>query len=505
MQTKDEIISNNKEREDRLRRLKLIKDAGAEAYADKFDRSDSCVLAAKKETGSFVRICGRVVLFRDMGKIAFAHLQDFSGRVQIVFKVGELSAERYKQIIKTINLGDFVGITGEVFTTQKGEVSVLVKEYVFLSKALRPLPDKWHGLKDIELKYRKRYLDLIMNAETKERFIFRSEFLRALRDFYHENGFYEVDTPVLCNTASGALAKPFVTHYNALDIDVSLRIAPEIYLKETIIGGFEKVFEVARVFRNEGTDPSHLQDFTMIEHYAAYWDYKQNMEFTEKMLTSVIQKLKGALELEIMDRDGNLNKVDLSLPWDVVSMRDVILKDSGIDIDKFKTAEELRQHILMQGIKIDGSEKLGLGNLIDALYKEVSRKKIIRPTFLINHPTSLSPLARKNDQNPDITDRFQLIINGWEVVNAYSELIDPVDQKERFEDQSRAKESGDEEALSKDLEYVEAMEYGMPPVSGWGMGVERIIALLTNQPNLRDVVLFPLLRPENNTENEAVK
>jgi lysyl-tRNA synthetase class 2 len=492
------------ERADRLKRLQILQDSGISPYADKFDRVNTCQDIAEKLIGKKVTIAGRVMLFRNMGKIAFAHLQDFSGRSQIVFRIGDLPEDTYKQIIKTLDIGDFIGVEGEVFVTKKGEVSVMVEKYTFLSKALRPLSDKWHGLKDVELKYRKRYLDLIMNEETKERFVFRSNFVRELRNFYHQNGFFEVDTPVLCNTASGALAKPFSTHHNALDIDVSLRIAPEIYLKEVIVGGFEKVFEIARVFRNEGIDPSHLQDFTMIEHYAAYWDYKMNMEFTQKMLVTIIEKLKGTLKLDIIDRDGNIRQIDMSPPWKVISMRDIILKDSGIDIDSYATAEELRNKIVEDGIKIDEMEKLGLGNLIDALYKEVSRKKVINPTFLINHPTSLSPLARKNDDNPQITDRFQLLINGWEVLNAYSELIDPIDQKERFNQQAEAKEGGDEEALNKDLDYVEAMEYGMPPVSGWGMGLERILALLTNQLNLRDVVLFPLMRPENDTKNEAV-
>ncbi|MFZ2153680.1 MAG: lysine--tRNA ligase [Candidatus Moraniibacteriota bacterium] len=492
------------ERADRLKRLKLLEDSGVTPYADKFDRSNVCQDIKEELIGKKVSIAGRIMLFRDMGKIAFAQLQDFSGRAQIVFRVGDdLSPEVYKQIIKVLDIGDFIGVEGEVFVTKKGEVSVMVKEYTFLSKALRPLSDKWHGLKDVELKYRKRYLDLIMNEDTKERFIFRSNFVRELRNFYQENGFFEVDTPVLCNTASGALARPFSTHHNALDIDVSLRIAPEIYLKEVIVGGFEKVFEIARVFRNEGTDPSHLQDFTMIEHYAAYWDYKMNMEFTEKMLVTIIEKLKGTLKLDIMDRDGELRQIDMTPPWKVISMRDIILKDSGIDIDNYTTADELREKIVADGISIDDMEKLGLGNLIDALYKEVSRKKVINPTFLINHPTSLSPLARKNKDNPLVTDRFQLLINGWEILNAYSELIDPADQKERFNQQAEAKDGGDEEALTKDLDYVEAMEYGMPPVSGWGMGLERILALLTNQLNLRDVVLFPLMRPEQDTSNVA--
>lgn len=504
MENKDGTPSDLSERTNRLKRLEKLSEGGKIVYADLFDKTESCLEATQKPLGTTVKIAGRVMLFREMGKISFAHLQDFSGRLQVVFRTDDMSAEEYKKMVKTLDVGDFIGIKGEMFVTKKSEVSVLVKEYTFLSKALRALPDKWHGIKDVELKYRKRYLDLLMNTETIDRFKFRSQFLWELRKFYQERGFVEIDTPVLCNAASGALAKPFTTHHNALDIDVSLRIAPEIYLKEAIVGGFEKVFEVARVFRNEGTDPSHLQDFTMIEHYVAYWDYKKNMEFTEQMLVSIIQKLKGTLKVEIVGRDEKLRQIDLTPPWKVISMRDVILRDCQIDIDEFEVADDLRKKIQTEGIEIDGMEVLGMGNLIDALYKAVSRKKIVNPTFLINHPTSLSPLARKNDANPRITDRFQLVINGWEVINAYSELIDPIDQRARFDEQAVAKASGDEEALTKDMEYLEAMEYGMPPISGWGMGVERIVALLTNQLNLRDVVLFPLLRPEGDKNEKDV-
>ncbi|MEI7616226.1 MAG: lysine--tRNA ligase, partial [Actinomycetota bacterium] len=410
--------------------------------------------------------------------------------------------EKYKEFLKIIDIGDFIGVEGEVFKTQKGEISILVNSYTFLSKSLRPLPEKWHGLKDQEAKYRQRYLDLITNRETMDKFNFRSDFIWELRKFYKENGFYEIETPVLCNAASGALAKPFTTHHNALDINVYLRIAPEIYLKEAIIGGYEKIYEVARVFRNEGMDPGHLQDFTMVEHYCAYWDYKDNMEFTEKMLSTIINKLKGTTKIEILDREGKKVTVDFNPPWDKVSFKDLILKDCGIDIDEYPDVESLKKEIKRKKINIENIESLGRGNLIDSLYKEVSRHKLINPTFLLHHPTDLSPLARKNDQNPNITDRFQLIINGWEILNAYSELIDPIDQKERLDKQSDDKEKGDEEAMSKDDDYVKAMEYGMPPISGWGMGIERIVALLTQQSNLRDVVLFPLMRPENPEDNE---
>lgn len=489
-------MPRNDEKNDRIKRLELLKSKGIIAFADKFEKIYNLEEIRQLDLGKKVKTAGRIVLFREMGKITFGHLQDFWGRMQVVFKEDVLSKSNYDLFIKTIDIGDFIGIEGEIFKTKKGELSILVDKYTFLSKALMPLPEKWAGLKNIEIKYRKRYLDLITNEETRKRFLFRSKFISELRRFYENEGFIEVETPVLCNVPSGALAKPFKTHHNALDKDVFLRIAPEIYLKQAIIGGFEKIFEVARSFRNEGMDPTHLQDFTMVEHYCAYWDYKMNMEFTEKMLTSIINKLRSTLKLKILNRAGNLVDVDFSTPWNVVAFRDLILNDSGIDIDKFPQVDDLRKAIRNKHITIDDDKRLGRGNLIDALYKIVSREKIIQPTFLVGHPVDVSPLARRNENNPLITDRFQLVINGWEVVNAYSELIDPIDQKERFENQMKAKESGDEEAMQKDTEFIEAMEHGMPPVSGWGMGVDRIIALLTQQSNLRDVILFPLLKPE---------
>ncbi len=486
-----------RERLDRVKKLELLKSKDIIPYADKFERTHTCLEAAGLELGTKVAVAGRVMLLRDMGKITFGHIKDYYGKVQFVLRSGDIAPDDYKAFSKTVDMGDFVGLEGEVGKTQKGEISVFVTKYTFLSKALRPMPEKWHGIKDQETKYRKRYLDLISNQETMDRFKFRSDFIWELRKFYNENGFVEVDTPVLCNAASGAMAKPFITHHNALDTDVFLRIAPEIYLKEAIVGGFDKVFEVARSFRNEGMDPSHLQDFTLLEHYASYWDYKDNMRFTEKMLTTVVKKLKGTLEVEIVNRDGEKKLVDLSPSWETITMRDLIKRDSGIDIDEFSTADALRAEIKKKGLTFDDIDKLGRGNMIDNLYKKVSRVKIVNPTFVINHPLDLSPLARRNDANPMITDRFQLVVNGWEIVNAYSELVDPIDQAARFDSQQQLREGGDEEAMAKDNDYVEAMEYGMPPMSGWGMGIERIVALLTEQDNLRDVVLFPLMRPEN--------
>jgi len=491
----------NDEYKTRLNKLKNLQEQGINPYPQNFDKLQPVAEVLKLDLGKKVKTAGRVLTIREMGKICFCHIADSTARMQIVLKQDDLDL---KSFLKIFDPGDFIGVEGEIFKTQKGEISILVKKYTLLGKSLRPMPEKWHGLQDQELKYRQRYLDLLSNEETQARFLFRSEFIKLLREFYWDQGFIEVETPILVNTASGALAKPFKTHYNALDIDVYLRIAPETYLKECIVGGFEKVFEIGRCFRNEGMDPSHLQDFTMCEHYAAYWNFEDNMKFTEEMFSYLLNKMFGTLKIEIKDRAGQLQKIDFKSPWPKVSFASLIKKDCGIDIDKFDTADKLRQEIKKKKIKIEDIEKLERGNLIDALYKAVSRDKIIQPTFLISHPLDLSPLARRNDKNPEIVDRFQLIVNTWEIINAYSELVDPVDQAKRFENQAKAKAAGDEEAHGKDDEYIKALEYGAPPISGWGMGIDRLVTLLTKQDNLRDVILFPLLRPLEQ-ENKKIK
>jgi len=483
----------NDEYKSRLNKLEKIKSEGINPYPDKFTKRQTIAQALAADLGTTIKTAGRILTIREMGKICFCHVSDDSDRMQIVLKQDNTDL---KEFLKIFDPADFIGVEGELFKTNKGEVSILVKKYTLLSKALRPLPEKFHGLADQETKYRERYLDLASSRETFDRFIFRSKFVKALREFYWSQGFIELETPILVNNASGALAKPFVTHHNALDIDVYLRIAPEIYLKEALIGGFEKVFEIGRCFRNEGIDPSHLQDFTMCEHYASYWNFEDNMKFTEKMFTHLLTKIFGSLKIKIKDRQGKLEEIDFKTPWPKVSFADLIKKDSGIDVTEFATAEKLRVEIKAKKIKIGEMEKLERGSLIDALYKAVSRDKIIFPTFVINHPTDLSPLARQNDKNSSVVDRFQLLVNTWEIINAYSELIDPVEQKKRFDNQASAKAAGDAEAHGKDDEFIKALEHGMPPASGWGMGIDRIVSLLTQQDNLRDVVMFPLMRPE---------
>ncbi|TSC58729.1 MAG: lysyl-tRNA synthetase, class II [Candidatus Peregrinibacteria bacterium Greene0416_19] len=480
----------------RLQKAQEIRSRGGIPYAASFPRTATLTEARAAKEGSEQSIAGRLMLLRDMGKVTFATLQDHTGRLQIAFKEDVIGGVRYKEVLHLLDLGDIVGVTGEHFTTQKGEPTMLVKEWILLSKALRQPPEKWHGIADQETAWRQRYLDLTSNRDTFERFQFRSLFLRKLREFYWSHEFVETETPVLVNAASGALATPFGTHHAAYDLDMFLRIAPETFLKECLVGGFDRVFEVARVFRNEGLDPSHLQDFTMVEHYAAYWDYRKNMEFTEQMLSTLLRELIGGTMIKIPNRENELVEVDFKPPWPRLSIREAILKACGIDFGVENSPKALLKAMKSTGVRLDVPvEKLGFGNLIDQLYKKVSRPALVQPTFIIEHPIELSPLARRNDQNPAITDRFQLVVGGWEVVNAYSELIDPVDQAQRFEEQAKANAGGDADAHRKDDDYVTALEYGCPPCSGWGMGVDRIVALLTQQKNLRDVVLFPLMKP----------
>ena len=482
--------------ENRYQKAQKLREQGVVPYAASFDRSHILAEAANLDEGDSVRVCGRVVLFRDMGKLSFATLQDHSGRMQIAFKKDVLGDAAYEELQKIIDLGDFIGVEGSMFTTKKGEPTVEVQSWTMLTKALRSPPEKWHGIADQETAWRQRYLDMSSNRETFDRFLFRSEFVKKLREFYWNHSFIEVEVPVLVNAASGALATPFTTHHEAYDMDVFLRIAPETYLKECLVGGMDRVFEVARCFRNEGLDPSHLQEFTMCEHYATYWDYADNMRFTEEMMTYLLRHLNGSMVVQIPDREGNLVEVDFTPPWPRITIQEAIEKACGIDIQAAETADDLRAAMKKQKIILDVNvEVLGLGNLIDQLYKKVSRPSIVQPTFLINHPVELSPLARVNDENPRITDRFQLVVGGWEVVNAYSELIDPFDQAQRFEQQAQASQAGDSDAHDKDDAYVKALEYGCPPCSGWGMGIDRMVALLTQQSNLRDVVLFPLMKP----------
>lgn len=462
-------------------------------YPERYEVTHSIKEASLLEDGlTGIRVAGRIVLMRKMGKLSFLTIRDIEGSVQLSIKMDMVGEEAYQQFKDFFDIGDFIGAEGEMFTTHTGEKTLRVSSYQFLGKALKPLPEKFHGLTDEEMCYRNRYVDLIMNEETRNRFLLRSNFIKELRNYLNSLDYIEIETPILNNKASGALAKPFMAHHNALDMDVYLRIAPETYLKRAVVGGFTKVFEIARCFRNEGMDSSHLQDFTMIEGYAAYYNYEDNMNFIENMLKTIVEKLFHTLTITIGDKT-----VDLSKKWKRVSFRELLMEHADIDIEEYNTKEKLLEIIKNRNIELDSEtdiQLLGFGKLVDLLYKKVARPKIIDPIFLTEHPIELSPLARANDDNKEITDRFQLVINGAEIVNAYSELVDPAEQRRRLEEQARLNQDGDEEALVMDEDYLEAMSYGMPPISGWGMGIDRFIQLLTNSENIKDCVLFPLMR-----------
>jgi len=482
--------TDNEYRRVRIEKIGRLKETGANPYPERFERTHSLSEAKLlPDDKSDVAVAGRVLMARVMGKLTFITLQDHGGRCQVSVRRDDVGTEEYKIIKKLVDIGDFLGVRGATYTTKTGEKTVAASSFLHLGKALRGLPEKWHGITDQETLYRQRYLDLIMNRDSMDRFVLRSRLIQVMRRYLEDTGFLEVETPILTTKASGAAAKPFESHHNALDMPVFLRIAPETYLKRCIVAGFDKVFEFARCFRNEGMDPSHLQDFTMLEYYCAYWNYEDNMSFTQNLVQHVLKELFGTLEITIHG-----HAIDFSGDWPRVSFRDLIERDCNIDINEHKTADSLRTAIANANIELEGADNLGRGNLIDHLYKKVSRPLLVNPVFISQHPVDLSPLARRNDENPDVADRFQLVIDGWEVVNAYSELVDPLDQRQRLEEQANLKQGGDEDAMDMDEDYLLAMEHGMPPISGWGMGIDRFCALITDQENLRDVVLFPLMR-----------
>lgn len=488
-------MNDNKKslREERIELINQLREEGINPYPDRFERTHRPSEVQELEEGTTgVRTAGRVIAIRKMGKLSFAHLQDVDGKIQVAFAANDLGKARYDFFKKNIDIGDFLGVEGEIFHTKTGEKTIKIASFALLAKALHTLPEKWHGLADLESCYRQRYLDLIMNEASRQRFRLRAQIIREIRTFLEESDFVEVETPILQSKPSGALAKPFITHHNAMDIDVYMRIAPETYLKRLIVGGFDRIYEFARCFRNEGISTAHLQEFLMLEYYAAYWNYADNMDFTERMLTRVVERAIGGLRFTYQGQE-----VDFSPPWPRKTMRELVLEYAGIDIDAARDRESLLQamkekEIVLHDVEVDA---LGWGALVDALYKKTCRPNLIAPVFLTAHPKELSPLARANDENPEVTDRFQLVTAGLEIVNAYSELVDPVDQRERMSAQQALREAGDDEAMPFDEDYIRCMEYGMPPISGWGMGIDRFVALLSDEENIKNTVFFPLMRP----------
>lgn len=431
-------------------------------------------------------VAGRLMALRDFGKATFAHIQDSTGRIQIYMRKDVLG-ERYS-IVKKLDIGDLIGVKGRLFRTKTDELTLEVNDFVILSKSLRPLPEKWHGLKDIEIRYRQRYLDLIVNPQVKDIFEKRSAIIKSIRDFLESNGFIEVETPMMHPIPGGAAAKPFKTHHIALGIDLYLRIAPELYLKRLLVGGYEKVFELNKNFRNEGISTKHNPEFTMLEFYMAFKDYNYLMSFTEELITNVANRVLGTLKIQYGDAI-----IDLTPPWPRISMIDSMLQ-KGVPEEVFKDYEKARDYAISK--KIDIKKGASHGKVLDEIFKEIVEPYLVQPTFIIDYPVELSPLAKRKRDNPDLVERFELFIASREIANAFSELNDPIDQKERFLRQVEARKMGEEEAHWMDEDFIRALEYGMPPAAGEGIGIDRLVMILTNSQSIRDVILFPQLKPE---------
>lgn len=439
--------------------------------------------------GQDVCVAGRIITKRGMGKAGFAHIQDVSGRIQIYIRLNEVGAEAH-ELFKKLDIGDIIGIKGYVFRTQKGEITIGVKELTLLTKSMRPLPEKWHGLKDVELRYRQRYLDLIVNPEVKEVFILRSKIIQAMRHYLDGKGFLEVETPTMHAIAGGASARPFITHHNALDIDLYMRIALELHLKRLIVGGLEKVYEIGRVFRNEGISTRHNPEFTMMELYMAYADYNDIMDLTEDMIVSICKEVHGTTKITYQDTE-----IDLTAPWTRITMVDAVKKYTGIDFNEIETDEDARNKALSIGVEV--TKDATKGSVLNEIFEEKVEENLIQPTFIIDYPIEISPLAKRKEEEPNFTYRFELFVTAREFGNAFSELNDPLDQRERFMKQMEERAKGDEEAHMMDEDYVRALEVGMPPTGGLGIGIDRLVMLLTDAPSIRDVILFPTLRPRD--------
>ena len=441
--------------------------------------------------GKDVTIAGRLMAKRIMGKASFCHIQDGEGKIQSYVSINDLGEESYKQF-KEDDIGDIIGITGFVFKTRTGEISIHAKEVTLLTKSLKPLPEKFHGLKDTDLRYRQRYVDLIVNPEVKDTFVKRSMIIKELRNILDEKGYLEVETPILNNLITGDAARPFETHHNTLDIDMYLRIAPELNLKRLIVGGFDKVYEVCRNFRNEGMDVKHNPEFTNVELYAAYEDYNDMMDISEEIITRLCMKVNGTLKINYQGLD-----IDLSTPWKRITMIDAIKEKTGIDFKEVKTDEEARKLADEKGVVLE-EEKTTRGHIINEFFENFVEETLIQPTFIMDYPVEVSPLTKRKKDNPSLTERFELFIGGREYGNAYSELNDPIDQYERLKKQAEARAKGDEEAGMMDEDFVNALEIGLPPTGGLGIGLDRLIMLLTNSASIRDVLLFPTMKPLDN-------
>ena len=444
--------------------------------------------------GKVVKIAGRIMSKRLQGKAGFIDIQDQEGRIQCYVRKDRIGEEEY-DLFKTYDIGDIIGLEGEVFKTKKEEISVKANNVVLLSKSLQVLPEKYHGLKDQDIRYRQRYVDLIVNPEVKDAFLTRTKALKALRSFLDERGFLEVETPILNTIAGGANARPFVTHHNTLDIPMYLRIANELYLKRLIVGGFDKVYEMGRMFRNEGMSIKHNPEYTAMELYQAYADYEDMMKITENLISHMAEVATGST---VVNYQGT--EIDFKPPWRRMTMIECVKEYTGVDFDTIDTDEEALAVAREKGIEI--TPGMRRGEVINAFFEEFGEDKLIQPTFITHHPVEVSPLAKRNAEDPRKTDRFEAFANKWELANAFSELNDPIDQKGRFMDQLRKKELGDDEACDMDEDFINALEVGLPPTGGLGIGIDRVMMLLTNSPSIRDVILFPTMKPIEKPQNE---
>jgi len=476
----------------RRKKLADLREKGIDPYGEKYVRTHH----AQEILDNFaelenqpVVVAGRIMSARKQGKASFAHIADLSGKIQIYVKSDKLPEGAYDIFTHSLDIGDIIGVEGLVFRTKRGEISINTTNFTVLSKSLRPLPEKWHGLRDIETKYRQRYVDLIVNPDSKDLFIKRSKIIKSIRRFLDGRDFLEVETPMLQPIAGGASARPFITYHNALNMNLYMRIAPELYLKRLLVGGLEKVYEINRNFRNEGISTRHNPEFTMLELYEAYSDLDGMMEITEKLVSQAASEVLGTTKIEYQGQ-----MVDLTPPWKRITMADAIKEYAGIDTEALSTAEEAKAVAEKHGLKIEGQPEKAV--IINEMFEELVEHKLIQPTFITDYPIEISPLTKSKKDNPKLTHRFELFITGRELANAYSELNDPLDQRDRFVKQMEQREKGDDEAQMMDEDFLRALEYGMPPAGGLGIGIDRLIMLLTDAPSIRDVILFPHMRAE---------
>lgn len=493
-------MSLNNEFEVRKEKLENLQKEDKVVYAEKFDRDVRLNDANYLEDGKSVSVCGRIISYRDFGKFGFMKLYDINGTLQISISKNEFGEEYYK-LKKMLDVGDFIGVRGTIYTTKTGQKTVKSYDITLLSKSLRPLAEKFHGITDPEAVAKQRYLDIISNENSRDAFKKRIIILKSIREYLQNNGFVELETPILQNVACGANARPFITHHNTLNEDFYLRIAPELYLKKAVAAGFDKVFEIGKNFRNEGMDSSHLQEFTMIEWYAAYWDYLKNMDFSCDLLKHLVGTINGDLKLDYQGINLDFSKFDkVSYTKEISNFLNHNVLDFD-DVNEIKSILKSNDIFIEQ--ELNGANSMA--SIIDLIFKRKIRPYIIQPTIMYDYPSYMVPLARPNDKDPRVLDMFQIIVNSWELAKCYSELVNPIKQREEFEKQMRDKLNGDEEAMELDESFLLAMEHGMPPMSGLGMGIDRLVALLTNNPSLRDVVLFPQTKNSNSKEYKLIK